>query len=205
LRFLAALVVIGVIWTAGLFAFADRVSRQTPAPLPEAADGVVVLTGAGSNARLDAGMAVLEAGLARRLLVSGVNREASREDIRVVSKAARRLYDCCVDLGFTAANTLGNARETAEWARTMRFQSLIIVTADYHMPRAMLELKTALPDLELRSYAAATPALDARRWRETRGGVRLMIREYSKYMTVLARETLRSLKPAGELPRKEPT
>ena len=205
MRFLAALVVIGVIWTAGLFAFADRVSRLTPAPLPEAADGVVVLTGAGSNARLDAGMAVLEAGLARRLLVSGVNREASREDIRVVSKAARRLYDCCVDLGFTAANTLGNARETAEWARTMRFQSLIIVTADYHMPRAMLELKTALPDIELRSYAAATPALDARRWRETRGGARLMIREYSKYMTVLARETLRSLKPAGELPRKEPT
>jgi uncharacterized SAM-binding protein YcdF (DUF218 family) len=150
-------------------------------------------------------MAVLEAGLARRLLVSGVNREASREDIRVVSKAARRLYDCCVDLGFTAANTLGNARETAEWARTMRFQSLIIVTADYHMPRAMLELRTALPELELRSYAAATPALDARRWRETRAGARLMIREYSKYMTVLARETLRRLKPAGELPRKEPT
>ena len=51
-------------------------------------------------------MTVLEAGLAKRLLVSGVNREASREDIRLVSKAARRLYDCCVDLGFTAADTL---------------------------------------------------------------------------------------------------
>lgn len=205
MRLLAGLLVIGLIWTAGLFAFADRVSRLTPAPLPEAADGVVVLTGAGSNARLDAGMAVLEAGLARRLLVSGVNREASREDIRVVSRAAKRLYDCCVDLGFTAANTLGNARETAEWARAMRFQSLIIVTADYHMPRAMLELKSALPDVELRPYAAATPALDAQRWRETRGGARLMIREYSKYMTVLARETFRSLQPAGDAPRKEPT
>ena len=204
MRLLAALLVIGLIWTAGLFAFADRVSRLTPAPLPAAADGVVVLTGAGSNARLDAGMAVLEAGLARRLLVSGVNREASREDIRLVSKAARRLYDCCVDLGFTAADTLGNARETAEWARTMRFRSLIIVTADYHMPRAMLELRTALPDLKLQPYAAATPALDARRWRQTRGGARLMIREYSKYMTVLARETIRSLKPTGNALRKDP-
>jgi uncharacterized SAM-binding protein YcdF (DUF218 family) len=203
LRTLAALLVIGIVWAAGLFAFADRVNRLTPAPLPAAADGVVVLTGAGSNARLDAGMAVLEAGLARRLLVSGVNREASREDIRLVSKAARRLYDCCVDLGFTAANTLGNARETAEWARAMRFRSLIIVTADYHMPRAMLELKTALPDVRLEPYAAATPALDARRWRESRAGVRLMIREYSKYMTVLGREMVRRLGPAESPPRKE--
>jgi uncharacterized SAM-binding protein YcdF (DUF218 family) len=202
LRTLSALLVAVLIWAAGLFAFADRVSRLTPAPLPPAADGVVVLTGAGSNARLDRGMAVLEAGLARRLLVSGVNREASREDIRLVSKAARRLYDCCVDLGFTAANTLGNARETAEWARAMRFRSLVIVTADYHMPRAMLELKSALPDVRLEPYAAATPVVDARRWWRSRAGARLMIREYSKYMTVLGREMVRRLGPAGDAPRK---
>ena len=203
MRTLAALLVIGLVWLCGLMAFADRVSRLTPAPLPQAADGVVVLTGAGSNARLDTGMAVLEAGLARRLLVSGVNREASREDIRLVSKAARRLYDCCVDLGFTAANTLGNARETAEWARAMRFQSLIIVTADYHMPRAMLELKSALPGVRLQPYAAATPVVEARRWWRTRSGARLMIREYSKYITVLGRETVRRLGPWGEATRKD--
>ena len=203
MRTLAALLVIGLVWLCGLMAFADRVSRLTPAPLPQAADGVVVLTGAGSNARLDTGMAVLEAGLARRLLVSGVNREASREDIRLVSKAARRLYDCCVDLGFTAANTLGNARETAEWARAMRFRSLIIVTADYHMPRAMLELKSALPGVRLQPYAAATPVVEARRWWRTRSGARLMIREYSKYITVLGRETVRRLGPWGEATRKD--
>lgn len=204
MRVLATLLVLGLIWAAGLFAFADRVSRMTPASLPRAADGVVVLTGAGSNARLDAGMTVLEAGLAKRLLVSGVNREASREDIRLVSKAARRLYDCCVDLGFTAADTLGNARETAEWARAMRYRSLIIVTADYHMPRAMLELRTALPGIELQSYAAATPALDAQRWSQSGRDTRLMIREYSKYMTVLGRETLRRLGQASPNRQKDP-
>ena len=203
MRTLAALLVIGLIWVSGLMAFADRVSRLTPAPLPQAAEGVVVLTGAGSNARLDTGMAVLEAGLAKRLLVSGVNREASREDIRLVSKAATRLYDCCVDLGFTAANTLGNARETAEWARAMRFRSLIIVTADYHMPRAMLELKSALPGVSLQPYAAATPVVDARRWWRTRSGARLMIGEYSKYMTVLGRETVRRLGPRADDTRKD--
>ena len=203
MRTLAALLVIGLIWVSGLMAFADRVSRLTPAPLPQAAEGVVVLTGAGSNARLDTGMAVLEAGLAKRLLVSGVNREASREDIRLVSKAAKRLYDCCVDLGFTAANTLGNARETAEWARAMRFRSLIIETADYHMPRAMLELKSALPGVSLQPYAAATPVVDARRWWRTRSGARLMIWEYSKYMTVLGRETVRRLGPRADDTRKD--
>ncbi|MFZ4067994.1 MAG: hypothetical protein ACOYKF_10665, partial [Phenylobacterium sp.] len=81
MRTLTALLVIGLIWVSGLLAFADRISRLTPAPLPQAAEGVVVLTGAGSNARLDTGMAVLEAGLAKRLLVSGVNREASREGL----------------------------------------------------------------------------------------------------------------------------
>ena len=203
MRTLTALLVIGFIWVSGLMAFADRISRLTPAPLPQAAEGVVVLTGAGSNARLDTGMAVLEAGLAKRLLVSGVNREASREDIRLVSKAAKRLYDCCVDLGFTAANTLGNARETAEWARAMRFRSLIIVTADYHMPRAMLELKSALPGVSLQPYAAATPVVEDRRWWRTRSGARLMICEYSKYMTVLGRETVRRLGPRADDTRKD--
>ena len=203
MRTLTALLVIGFIWVSGLMAFADRISRLTPAPLPQAAEGVVVLTGAGSNARLDTGMAVLEAGLAKRLLVSGVNREASREDIRLVSTAAKRLYDCCVDLGFTAANTLGNARETAEWARAMRFRSLIIVTADYHMPRAMLELKSALPGVSLQPYAAATPVVEARRWWRTRSGARLMIWEYSKYMTVLGRETVRRLGPRADDTRKD--
>ena len=138
---LIALLVAAAIWAAGLLAFAERVERSTPAPQPRPADGVVALTGAGSNERIGAAMELLAEGKARRMLVSGVSREASREDIRVVSRAVRRLYDCCVDLGFDAANTLGNARETQEWARAMRFDSLIVVTADYHMPRAMLELR----------------------------------------------------------------
>ena len=79
--------------------------------------------------RIAAAVGLLEDGLARRVLVSGVNREASREDIRIVSRAVRRLYDCCVDLGFTAADTVGNARETADWARTMGYRSLIVVRA----------------------------------------------------------------------------
>lgn len=134
MKSVAAFLVLAVIWFCGLLAFAARVQQSTPAPMPQRADGVVALTGANSTVRIAAAVSLLEDGLANRVLVSGVNRDASREDIRKVSRAARRLYDCCVDLGFTAADTVGNARETADWTRNMRYRSLIIVTSDYHMP-----------------------------------------------------------------------
>ena len=99
------------------------------------------------------------------LLVKHEGRIVTREELRRASKTVRRLYDCCVDLGFTAADTVGNARETAEWAKAMRYDSLIIVTSDYHMPRAMLELRAVLrPPMVLQTYAVATPALKVRGW-----------------------------------------
>ena len=142
MRTLAVILIVVMIWTVGLFAFASRVARSTPPEPPQPADGVVALTGP-SALRIAAAMKLLEDGKARRLLVSGVNRMASRADIRSVARAPGRLYDCCVDLGFSAVDTIGNAREAAAWARHNNFRSLIVVTADYHMPRAILELKGA--------------------------------------------------------------
>ena len=198
MRGLVAILVALAIWAAGLLAFAERVQRSTPAAEPPAADGVVVLTGAGSNARIAAAMGLLEDGKGRRMLVSGVSREASREDIRVVSRAVRRLYDCCVDLGFDAANTLGNARETQEWARAMRYDRLIVVTADYHMPRAMLELRGAMPGKRLTPYPVETPVINSARWWRTTGAARLMVLEYCKYLAILGREAVLGLGPRAD-------
>ena len=200
MKTLALILVAALIWAAGLLAFAIRVEQSTPAAEPEVADGIVALTGAGSNERIAAGMRLLEAGKGDRMLVSGVNREASREDIRNVSRAVQLLYDCCVDLGFEAADTFGNAQETAGWVRARRYDSLIIVTADYHMPRAMLELGSALPSIELQAYPVATPSLDAQRWWRTAGGARLMVMEYSKYLAILGRELVLRLGPKDEAP-----
>ena len=197
MKSVAAFLVVALIWAAGLVAFAGRVQQSTPAPDPEAADGVVALTGANSIERISAAMDLLQDDMGKRLLISGVNRGASREDIRNVSKAARRLYDCCVDLGFTAADTVGNARETADWARTMRYRSLIVVTADYHIPRAMLELRAVMPEpqFHLQAYAVPTPSLKARRWWRSPRSARLMITEYCKYLAILGREVVLGLGP----------
>ena len=197
MKSIAAFLVLALIWFAGLLAFAGRVQQSTPAAYPEAAEGVVALTGANSNERIAAAMSLLQDGMAQRLLISGVNRDATREDIRNVSKPARRLYDCCVDLGFTAADTVGNARETADWARSMRFKNLIIVTADYHMPRAMLELRAVMrePQFQLQTYAVPTPSLKARRWWRSPRSARLMVVEYCKYLAILGREAVLGLGP----------
>jgi uncharacterized SAM-binding protein YcdF (DUF218 family) len=193
---LALILILLLIWTAGLLAFVARVARSTPAPEPEPAQGIVALTGP-STLRIAAAMKLLEDGKGSRLLVSGVNRRASRADIRWVSKAPGRLYDCCVDLGFQAANTLGNAQETAAWARAHRFSRLIVVTSDYHMPRAALELRGALPEGQLATYPVATEELDVKRWWRTWPGARRMVLEYCKYLVILAREAVLGLARHG--------
>lgn len=196
MKSIAAFLVLALIWTAGLVAFAARVERSTPPAEPEFADGIVTLTGANSNARIAAAVALLEQGKAKRVLVSGVNRTASREDIRTVSKAVRRLYDCCVDLGFTANDTVGNARETLDWSNAMKFRTLTVVTADYHLPRAMLELRAVMPEPQwkLTPYPVETPGLDRRWWQRPRTA-RLMVVEYSKYLAILGREAILGLGP----------
>ena len=95
--------------------------------------------------------------------------------------------------GFRAENTRGNAVETARWVEFHNYKSLIVVTADYHIPRAILELKSTMPGVELHPYPVVTDTVNARRWWAKPEDSRRMIVEYSKYLTILSREITRSL------------
>jgi len=194
MKALALLLLLVVIWSAGLLAFVDRTARSIPVAEPAPADAIVVLTGA-STLRLETGLALLQASKGVRLLVSGVNPEATRDDIQGVTKAGQRLYNCCVDLGFSATDTVGNGRETAAWADQHGYQSLIVVTAAYHMPRALLVLRAAMPDVRLTAYPVATTSPDPDHWWRRGIDARRMILEYDKYLAVLVRETFLKLGP----------
>ena len=199
MRSAAIIVLIVAIWGLGLWDFADRVQRSTPPPPPPRADGVVALTG--SNERIAAAMMLLETGKAKRMLISGVNQKVSRaqlrdaDQIRRIGASGRRLYDCCVDLGFQATDTVGNARETARWAAAKEYSSLIVVTSDYHMPRAMLELGATMPGVRLTPYPVRSSELDAHHWWRTGDGARRMAIEYCKYLAIAAREAVLKLGP----------
>lgn len=149
-----------------------------------AADGIVALTGEGR--RLMPAMDLLEKGLGKRLLITGVN-PASKSAMKAVLHGGE-LFDCCVDLGFAALDTHGNAQEASSWAQRHHYSSLIIVTADYHMPRSMVEFGSQMPGVKLIPYAVPDAANDlslptARRL----GG------EYFKYLASSARAMVMSV------------
>src|SRR5207248_507539 len=80
---------------------------------------------------------LLAAGRGKRLLISGVNPGTTTSDIAHQVSEYSRFLSCCVDLDYSALNTLGNAVETRRWVLDRGFHSLIIVTSAYHMPRAL--------------------------------------------------------------------
>lgn len=193
MRVVIALLLVVLLWAAGLLAFAERVIDSTPATEPaEAAQAIVVLTGA-SDMRIKEGMRLLERRKGTRLLISGVNREVRRPELLPVTEGSRQLYECCVDLGFEAENTIGNAQEIAAWARAKGFEELIVVTSDYHMPRSLLEIKAALPEGRFHAYPVASPSLDARAWWKSTTASRTLIIEYSKYLAILGRDMLNGI------------
>jgi uncharacterized SAM-binding protein YcdF (DUF218 family) len=197
MKFLTFIAILALIWAIGLFAFAERVRGFTPAPEPARADAIVALTGPSAE-RVNAAIRLLEQDKGRRVLISGVNREVRRQELRALTPGSNRLFNCCVDLGFEAEDTIGNAQEIAGWADAKGYDSLIVVTSDYHMPRALTEIRAAAPDLELTPYAVETPSLDDSRWWRAAVTARRMTLEYLKYLAALGRAMVGGL--AGDRP-----
>ncbi len=152
-----------------------------PADLP-AADGIVALTGGGE--RLDTAVSLLERGVGKRLLVSGVSQETTKETVGKMAEGGRR-FACCADIGYAAEDTHGNAAEAAEWARDNHFASLVVVTSRYHMPRTLHEFAAAMPDITLIPYPVNQSRIDLSGWWLHPRTVELLHREYVKYLASL--------------------
>lgn len=183
----AALLIGSGFFFGGFFRFVDTiVNYHTPSPL--AADGIVVLTGGAE--RITGAIELMTAGKARRLLISGVHPDTSASRLGRMVEAEPDMMACCVDLDRRAANTIGNALETAKWARRNGFLSLIVVTSAYHMPRSMLELSHAMPDIRLIPYPVTRPGLTLANWSEDRSVIVLLLQEYLKYTATRLRLSL---------------
>jgi uncharacterized SAM-binding protein YcdF (DUF218 family) len=185
LFFLVGIVGVGVL-AGGFGWFAETVTGMKPPREAPVADGVAALTG-GSDARLRAAVTLIEIGKAKRLLISGVNTVATAEEVRLVAGGSRALYGCCVSLGRTAADTIGNAREIRAWADEYKLRSIIIVTDTYHMPRAMLEITHAVPGVVLTPWPVRDTVLSERRWWQDERATRALALEYGKYVVVMGR------------------
>ncbi|WOH82599.1 YdcF family protein [Bradyrhizobium sp. BEA-2-5] len=158
---------------------------------PQKADGIVVLTGGSS--RVSDAMELLAAGYGRRLLISGVHPTNDASDISRSVPDSKGLMSCCVDLDRSALNTRSNAAETRRWARERGFKSLIVVTSNYHMPRALVEFSHAMPQMTLIPFAVVGDKWREEPWWTSGATFRLLLSEYAKYVAAEMRVRLADL------------
>jgi uncharacterized SAM-binding protein YcdF (DUF218 family) len=144
------------------------------------ADGIVVLTG--GTSRVTDALELLSTHRGKRLLISGVNPGTTIADIAHENPNYDRLFGCCVDLDYSAINTLGNAVQTRLWAANHDFHSLIVVTSSYHMPRALAELSHQLPGISLVPYPVLSDRLRNEPWWSNGDTTRVVVSEYFKFL-----------------------
>ena len=174
-RAAALLLLLALAFVAGLLWFAAQIPDQS-VDNGQPTDGVVVLTG--GSARIDEGLTLMANGRARRLLVSGVFPGVSLGDLMQHSSFTEGEVACCVDLGYQAGDTAGNAVETADWMDRNGFRSVTLVTAAYHMPRSLLELQRTLPDAVIVPHPVYPPGFRHDDWWYRSNSTALLVSEY---------------------------
>jgi uncharacterized SAM-binding protein YcdF (DUF218 family) len=179
-----AVLVVLAVYAAGFVWFLAQIRPDEERPTVRA-DGIVVLTGGSS--RVSDAVELLANGYGRRLLISGVERTNGIADISRTLPDSSPLRNCCIDLDWSAVNTRSNASETRRWARDRSLRSLIIVTSNYHMPRALLELSHAMPDVTLVAYPVIGDKWRDEPWWSSGAAVRLLWLEYMKYLAANVR------------------
>ena len=182
--FFLALVLAPLLLAGGFLWFVQMMPTTETAPARNA-DGIVVLTGAAL--RINDALALLATGRGQRLLISGVNPSTRSREISRMMPEHQRWFSCCVDLDHSATNTIGNAIETRRWVKARGFKSLIVVTSNCHMPRAMAELAHQLPDVVLVPYPVVSDKVRIEAWWNTEATAKLLFLEYLKFIVARAR------------------
>jgi uncharacterized SAM-binding protein YcdF (DUF218 family) len=171
-------------WGGGLAWFAAHMPDGVDDPLTRT-DAIVVLTGGAG--RLGTGLDLLAAGRADKLFVSGVYRGVDVSELLRVSEKAPDPFACCIDLGHDARDTVGNAAETAHWMAAQGFRSLRLVTANYHLPRSLLEFRRAMPEIEMIPHPVFPAQLRSGQWWWRPKTALLIVGEYNKYLVARLR------------------
>lgn len=177
------------LFVAGFLQFADKVASLQPPSVPRA-DGIVVLTG--GFQRIDQAVDLLKTGAGQRLLISGVHPTTTRSQIRRNTHGSAELFQCCVDIGREAVDTIGNAVETSQWISDRGYRSILVVTNNYHMPRSLLELRRARPETEFIAYPVINSDLKTSNWLRNPLFMKAILLEYAKYSITSLRDFIGS-------------
>ncbi|HEV8391279.1 MAG TPA: YdcF family protein [Dongiaceae bacterium] len=187
-RLMHALVLLIVVWLGGFLAFAAAIPpkvRDSEHPV----DAIVVLTG--GDVRLAEGFALLDRGLAKKMLISGVSNgvdlPALLQTLNGSPQPSQAVLDCCVTLGYDARSTEGNARESLRWLGENGFTSVRLVTANYHMNRSLLEFRRMMPGIQIIPNPVFPRQLQDPYWFARPNVIVLLFNEYHKYLVAAGR------------------
>lgn len=164
-----------VLWSAGFVFYADQSLSMRIENPDEVTDAIVVLTG--GDKRIEAGLALLAEGRAKNLFISGVHPDVKKKEI-LAMRQDRKPLSGRVILGCEARTTFDNAREIKAWLQDEKLSSFRLVTSNYHMKRALLDLSLVMPDAKIIPHPVRQPGLDAKApelWV-------LLFTEYHKFM-----------------------
>ncbi len=181
LKKLVSFLVFAALAWAGGFAFFLASLPKPDAARPPAADGIVVYTG-GGGVRISYGMGLLADGAGQRLLISGVHPDTSAARLSEFWVGPRDRFDCCVDLGREALTTEGNADELKSWAETHRYKRVILVTSDYHMPRAIAVTQARMKGVDITPYAVSSGYIGENGLPSSPRALGKLAGEYTKYL-----------------------
>lgn len=156
-------------YALGFVLFAFTLGKPAAANAP-ATDAAIVLTG--GPGRIEHAIDVLKAGKARRLLVDGVDPAVTKGDLARRIKGSSKWLACCVDLGSESVDTRSNAEEAGRWLASHNYQSMRLITSDWHMRRARYEFGKALG----KKYELVTDAVS------TEPSFLTLFGEYNKYL-----------------------
>jgi uncharacterized SAM-binding protein YcdF (DUF218 family) len=176
-----------MVYGAGLIWFAESIPRAARDD-GETTDAIVVLTG--GAARLATGLDLLRGGRARKLFVSGVYRGVDVQELLRAQRQSPAAVECCIELGYSAESTEGNAAETRGWAEREGIRTIRLVTASYHMPRSLIEFRRAMPGLRILPHPVMPEAFRREAWWAWPGSLRLVVGEYHKLIAALLRPYL---------------
>lgn len=133
-----------VVWGMGFAMFSLQVIYSSKDEARQKMDAIIVLTGGPD--RVHAGLELFASGNAKNLFISGVHPSVKKHEIEAQWTEAQPLPSCCLVLGRRATTTAENAEESKAWARDNSITSIVLVTSNYHMPRALMEFRHALPE-----------------------------------------------------------
>jgi len=148
---------------------------------------IVILTG-GAN-RIKDGLKIIQdfknsKNINYKILVSGTGMGFNKSSLKkkLGPNFNSHLIQCCIDLDGISKNTLTNASETFKWAKKNNIREFILITSNYHMPRAILEFKNVMPNLKIYTYAIIPKKHDIENWLSSYQTFSLVFTEYCKFI-----------------------